>query len=71
MMNLLTADEETLVEMYRSMSIDDKRFALMLLAQEKKPNNGFIHVVNYVGNNNTIAINGSIYIHKREESDNG
>lgn len=61
---ILTEDEIMLVDAYRTLSTGDKKSMLLMLSRKKMMSDEQINVLNCIGDNNTITVDGDIYVNK-------
>ena len=66
---ILTEDEIMLVDAYRTLSTGDKKSMLLMLSRKKMMSDEQINVLNCIGDNNTITVDGDIYVNKPGEDD--
>ena len=66
---ILTEDEIMLVDAYRTLSTGEKKSILLMLSRKKIMSDEQINVRNCIGDNNTITVDGDIYVNKPGEDD--
>ena len=66
---ILTEDEIMLVDAYRTLSTGDKKSMLLMLSRKKMMSDEQINVLNCIGDNNTITVDGGIYVNKTGADD--